>query len=241
MLDRTPKPASAPETAPLGRKLGTITPGQAPRADLTPILEAALPEGVALIQKGVLDGLSAEEIAAGFAPAPGAPVIISRLLDGASAVMDKHKVEANIQRLVTELEDAGCTTILLLCTGKFEALHTRSARLVEPQKVLLPSLAALTQGLRVGLLVPLPEQIDSEGGKFAAFDTPPIAAAVSPYEPANDALAETARALAEAGAEILMTDCMGFVEHHRDTARAASGLPVVLSSALIAKLVAEIV
>ena len=72
---------------------GVVPPGQAIRI----LTGAALPEGVALIQKGVLDGLSAEEIATGFAPAPGAPVIISRLLDGASAVMDKHKVEANIR------------------------------------------------------------------------------------------------------------------------------------------------
>lgn len=222
-------------------KLGTITPGQAPRSDLTPILRAALPEGVDLVQKGVIDGLDRAEIEKRFAPAEGAPVIISRLLDETSVVMDKGLVEANIQRLVTELEDEGCTTILLLCTGQFNELTTRGARLVEPQKVLLPSLAALTQGMQVGLLVPLPEQIRSEGTKFAAFAKPPIAAAVSPYETGTEKLEEVALDLKARGAEILMTDCMGFVERHRAAARAASGLPVVLASALIAKLVSEVV
>lgn len=223
------------------RKLGTITPGQAPRSDLTPILQAALPEGASLVQKGVLDGMSADEIALRFAPAPGEPVIISRLLDESSVVMDKELVEVNVQRLVTELEDEGCDTILLLCTGAFHDLTTRSARLVEPQKVLLPSLAALTEGLQVGLLVPLAEQIQSEGGKFAGFSKPPIAAAASPYDEGTGALEQAAAELKDRGAEILMTDCMGFVEHHREAARAASGLPVILSSALVAKLVSEIV
>ncbi len=236
MLDRSATPESQVR---LG-KLGTITPGQAPRADLTPILRAALP-GVELVQRGVLDGLDRAEIAAQFAPAPGAPVIISRLLDESSAVMDKARVEAQVQRLIDELEDEGCTTILLLCTGQFDRLTSRRAQLVEPQKVLLPALAALTRGLRVGLLVPLAEQISSEGNKFGAFDAPPIAAAASPYDPGTGAIEAAARDLKARGAQILMTDCMGFVEHHRAAARAASGLPVLLSSALIAKLVSEIV
>lgn len=241
MLDRSADPMSSTGTGGTLRKLGTITPGQAPRSDLTPILEAALPEGVALVQRGVLDGLSTSEIAEKFAVTEGEPVIISRLLDDSSAVMDKVAVEAQIQALVDELEAEGCTTILLLCTGKFDELTTKGARLIEPQKVLLPSLAALTEGLQVGLFVPLAEQISSEGDKFAAFSKAPIAAAVSPYETDNAKLAEVAKSLADQGAEILMTDCMGFVEHHRTTAREASGLPVVLSSALIAKLVSEVV
>lgn len=241
MLDRQTE-ARAETAAPLRpRKLGTITPGQAPRSDLTPLLQAALPGDVELVQRGVLDGLSPAQIEEKFAPADGAPVIISRLLDESSAVMDKALVEAEIQRLVDELEAEGCSTILLLCTGKFDELTTDGARLIEPQKVLLPSLAALTEGLQVGLFVPLPEQILSEGDKFSAFSKPPICAAVSPYEPENDKLAKVATSLADQGAEILMTDCMGFVEHHRKTAREASGLPVVLSSALIAKLVSEVV
>ena len=44
-----------------------------------------------------------------------------------------------------------------------------------------------------------------------------------------------AEALAERGADILLMDCMGFVERHRQDA-ATAGLPVILSNALIAKI-----
>lgn len=228
------------------RKLGTITIGQAPRADLTPLLTAALPPDVALEQVGVLDGLTRDEITARYGVKPGRPVLISRLLDGSSVVMDKETVEAGIQTLVDRLEARGCSTILLLCTGKFDHLTTGSAHLVEPQKIIAPTLAALAAGRRVGILVPLPEQVASEAAKWGKLAETtgagtPLCAAVSPYAGDTEALAAAAKGLADEGADILVTDCMGFVGPHRDAARAASGLPVILSSALMAKLVAEVV
>lgn len=225
----------------MARRLGTITPGQAPRSDITPLLQAALPEGVELVQRGILDGLSRAEIAERFAVREGQPVIISRLLDGSSVVMDKERVEAAFQALVDQLEAEGCGTILLLCTGKFEHLISKSARLIEPQKIVMPALTALSAGLRVGILVPLPEQIAAEESKWASFSASPVCEAVSPYLESTEALEAAARRLADRGAELLLTDCMGFVEHHRAAARKASGLPVVLSTALISKLVAEVV
>src|SRR5437899_13083094 len=41
------------------------------------------------------------------------------------------------------------------------------------------------------------------------------------------------------GAEALLLDCIGFVEAHRRQLAHASGLPVILSNALMAKLVGE--
>ncbi|HTK02244.1 MAG TPA: AroM family protein [Bordetella sp.] len=55
------------------------------------------------------------------------------------------------------------------------------------------------------------------------------------------AVESAALTLRQRGAQMLLMDCMGFVEEHRAAARRASGLPTVLSNALIAKLVAELV
>ena len=44
--------------------LGTLTIGQAPREDVTPILDRYIPASVARIHRGLLDGFSREEIAA---------------------------------------------------------------------------------------------------------------------------------------------------------------------------------
>ena len=90
------------------------------------------------------------------------------------------------------------------------------------------------------MLVPLPEQIESESAKWGALGIPPVCAAAPPYTAGDAELARAAVMLRARGAELLMTDCMGFTERHRRVASEASGLPVILSNAVIAKLVAEI-
>ncbi|CAM5221039.1 hypothetical protein ARD30_16645 [Bosea thiooxidans] len=221
-------------------KLGTLTIGQAPRADITPILDAVLDAGLPRRHAGVLDGLSRDEIARDFAAEPGQPVLITKLLDGSAVVIDRARTEKAAQRKLAMLEAEGCGTILMLCTGHFESLRTDKARLVEPDRILPPAVAALIQGAQLGIVVPLAEQISSEAGKWGPLRRPPIYAAASPYGGEGASVAEAARELAGRGAEILLMDCMGFVEWHRREA-AAAGLPVILSNSLIAKLVSEIV
>lgn len=223
------------------RKLGTITIGQAPRADITPILDAALPREVERLHVGLLDGLTRAEIAARFATRPGQPELITRLLDGSVVTIDRAAAGEAAKAKLAELEAKGCTTILLLCTGQFAALSTRAAWLVEPDHIVPPAVAALAEAHQVGVVVPLPSQVASEGGKFSGLRRPPIYGVASPYAEGDQALAEAARRLRAEGAEVLLMDCMGFVERHRRIAADAAGCPVILSNALIAKLTAEVV
>ncbi|KRE14615.1 hypothetical protein ASE66_14760 [Bosea sp. Root483D1] len=221
-------------------KLGTLTIGQAPRADITPILDTVLRLELPRLHAGVLDGLSREEIARDFAPEAGGALLITKLLDGTSVVIDRQRTERAAQTKLAALEAAGCSTILMLCTGHFASLATKRARLIEPDRILPPTVAALVQDEQLGIIVPLAEQISSEAGKWAPLARPPIYAAASPYSGNGLSVAEAAEALAERGASVLLMDCMGFVERHRQEA-AAAGLPVILSNALIAKIVSEVV
>jgi protein AroM len=221
--------------------LGTITIGQAPRTDITPILQAALPPGVRALHSGVLDGLSSEDITARFAPRPGRPLLVTRLLDGKSVILDKAAVQTVLAAKIAELEASGCAVILILCTGEFHGLVTQRAWLVEPDRIVPPAAAALAGDRQVGIIVPLAEQATSEAGKFSMLAKTPFCEAASPYDDGLQAVESAALTLRQRGAQMLLMDCMGFVEEHRAAARRASGLPTVLSNALIAKLVAELV
>jgi protein AroM len=221
-------------------KLGTLTIGQAPRTDITPILDAVLGSELPRQHAGVLDGLSRAEIDRDFAPQPGGALLITKLLDGTSVVIDRECTEQAALAKLAALEAAGCSTILMLCTGHFAKLRTKRARLIEPDRILPPTVAALVQDAQLGIIVPLAEQIASEAGKWAPLARPPIYAAASPYGGDGLTVAEAAKALAERGADILLMDCIGFVERHRRDA-ATAGLPVILSNALIAKIVSEVV
>jgi protein AroM len=221
-------------------KLGTLTIGQAPRADMTPILDAALRPDVPRIHSGVLDGLSRAEIEARFGPGDGSQLLITRLLDGTSVVIDHDATEAAAEEKVAALEDEGCTAILMLCTGTFHRLKTRKAWLLEPERLLPRAVAALVGERQLGIVVPLPEQMETESGKWEPLARAPIYAAGSPYGEDPEAVSEAARFLRDRGAEVLLMDCMGFVEAHKQRAVEAAGLPVIQSNALVAKLVSEL-
>lgn len=225
---------------PAPTRLGTITIGQAPRPDITPILQSTLPATVQCVHVGVLDGLTAEEVARRYPVTPGQPMLVSRLLDGSSVRMGKAPVRETLAIKIRELEAQDCTAILILCTGEFHDLATAKAWLLEPDRLIPPTVAALMGSRQAGVIVPLQEQAASELGKFAALAHPPLCAAASPYAGDVEGLARAARSLREQGAQALILDCMGFVEAHRTVARAASGLPVILSNALVAKLTAEL-
>lgn len=222
------------------RRLGTLTIGQAPRPDIVPILDAHLDASMARVHAGVLDGLTRAEIEERFAPRPKEPRLVTRLLDGSSVVLDRAATEAAAQGRLDALEVQGCTTILLLCTGHFERLTTQTARLLEPDRFLPAAVAALTAGAKLGIIVPIAEQIDSEAIKWSGLDPAPLYAAASPYQADPGPVADAAADLRQRGADILLMDCMGFVERHRSAASVA-GVPVILSNSLMAKIVSEIV
>lgn len=221
------------------RVLGTVTIGQAPRPDLVPILDRHLPAGVRQIHRGVLDGLAPAQIDALYRPAPGEAVLVTRLADGGMVELSRARVEPAVQRNIDALAAAGCSVILVLCTGSFAGLSCRNGWLVEPDMIIPPLTAALLGPRRLGIVVPVASQITSESGKWRALQQPPLFADASPYADDPAALTQAARDLAGRGAEAVLLDCIGFAERHRQAA-AASGLPVLLANAIAAKAVGEL-
>ena len=220
--------------------LGTVTIGQAPRPDITPILTQHLSARTACIHAGLLDGLTRAQIEEAYAPEAGEATLITRLLDGSSVVVSKARVLGLMNLKIASLQAQGCGFILLLCTGVFEGLQCEGAWLIEPDLIVSPAVAAIAGRRQVGIVVPLQSQVDSEGHKWRGLALPPIYGVASPYAPESGALARAARDLRDQGARLLVMDCMGFVEGHRDIAARASGLPVILSNSLIARLSAEL-
>jgi protein AroM len=137
------------------------------------------------------------------------------------------------------LEAAGSDVILLLCTGTFEGLECQRAWLVEPDHIIPGMVSGLIERRRLGVLVPIAGQIESESGKWRGLARPPLFAAASPYEAATGRVAAAGAALKAEGAEAILLDCIGFTERHRGALRPL-GLPVILSNAVVAKAVGEL-
>jgi protein AroM len=221
------------------RVLGTLTIGQAPRPDVTPIIDAHVPASVRRIHKGVLDGLPRGEIARRYGAAPGEAALITRLHDGGTVELSRRRMQDGVQEALVALEDAGCDAILLLCTGTFDGLSCRRAWLIEPDHVIPPLVAGLVERRSIGVVVPIAGQIASESRKWRALTQPPLFAVASPYSEAPEALVAAGADLERRGAEAIVLDCIGFTERHRAALRPL-GLPVILSNAAVARAVGEL-
>jgi protein AroM len=224
----------------VSRTLGTLTIGQAPRPDVTPIIDAHVPSHVRQIHSGLLDGLSRAEIDGRYGAEPGAGVLVTRLLDASAVQVSARKAHDGVRTKLAELEAAGCDVILLLCTGQFHGLACERSFLLEPDLIIPPAAAGLIGQRQLGVIVPLASQMRSESGKWGALTRAPIFAAANPYADSLDTLAHAGSTLKERHAQALLLDCMGFTEQHRRAVADATGLPVILSNALMGKVVGEL-
>ena len=221
------------------RVLGTLTIGQAPRSDVVPIIDRHVPAAVRRIHRGVLDGLSRTEIAARYEPEPGEAALITRLHDGTAIELSRSRMRDGVQAALAVLESEGCDVILLLCTGIFSGLECRKAWLVEPDHIIPGVVAGLVERRQLGIIVPIAGQITSEREKWRPLARGPLFTVASPYSADDGALIDAGRTLQSQGAEALLLDCIGFTERHR-ALLAPLGLPVILSNAVVAKAVAEL-
>ncbi|EOR24000.1 hypothetical protein A499_09749 [Niallia nealsonii AAU1] len=221
------------------KKLGMITIGQAPRIDVAPILEKYINKAE-LVQVGVLDGMSKDYIETNLYPDQGDYVLTSRLVTNESVVMSREKIKPILQEKIYYLEDMGITQILLLCTGVFPGLQTKKSYLIEPDHIIPPTINALVGSRRLGVIVPLKEQIKTSFPKYAPLGLNPIFSVASPYNMSIENFKNAAQELKKE-ADIILLDCMGYTENAREIVTEIADKPVILSNAIMAKLVSEMI
>ncbi|CAO97603.1 AroM family protein [Erwinia tasmaniensis] len=219
--------------------LVTLTIGQSPRIDILPMLLTYLPEAQ-IAHAGLLDGLSRQQIEQEFGKQDGDRTLVSRLNDGSQVLLASHKVERGLQKCILQLEEQGFETILLLCTGVFDRLHTNRAMLLKPDRIVPPLIATIVGDLQVGVVVPVVEQTAEQASKWKVLSHPPCYAVASPYQAGDGSLLDAALSLQEQGAEVVVLDCIGYQQRHRDRLQKILGIPVLLPNTLVVKLAAEV-
>jgi len=217
------------------KRVAFITVGQSPRIDIMPEMLAEIGEGIEPVEFGLLDGFSRAEIAA-LAPKGEAYRIVSRLADGSEAVLAKDWVEARFQAMIDEVDAQGFDLIVLLCTGSFPSLRSRTM-MVEAGRVVDHVVDALAmEGRTIGMMLPNAAQVGAFE-RSSAGRNPVVASHASPY---------TDRRFAAAAAELKDTDfvvmhCMGYDRAMRREVAEVSGRPVLLSRGAVAALVRQLI
>jgi len=218
------------------KTVGMITIGQSPRDDLMPQFRELLGSGFRIREAGALDGLSSAEIAA-RAPQRGQHPLITRLAGGAETIVAKEAILALLQERIAQLEREA-DLLVILCTGTFPSFHCNKP-ILEPDRILFAAVQAVYREGPLGVLIPIAAQAESAAATFSAV-TPRLAIeAASPYQ-GTAALREAAEKLNAAGASLVVMNCMGFTESHKQALRDVTGTPALLPSSLLARFIAEV-
>jgi protein AroM len=218
-------------------KIGLITIGQSPREDLLEEIREGVGEKAELLEAGALDGLDREEIDA-LRPAEGEHHLITRLRDGSSTIVGKERIIPKIQAKIQELEEKGVDITVLLCTGEFPEFKTRKP-LLQPDKILKHVITAVAEGKKLGVIVPIPEQLPYAEKKWAPTGCRVYAVSASPYHE-KESVEEAARSIKLRNVDLVLLDCMGFGAGLKKRVAEITGRPVIQSLSLVAKIAGEL-
>lgn len=221
--------------------IGFATIGQTPRDDLVPYLMERLPRGVRALEGGVLDGLSAEEMAELDRGGEGLHMV-TRLRDGGSARLAYAEALPRMQRVVDDLVARGAELVVILCGADWSAVRA-PVPVVNPGRLFPDVIRALAGRSRLGVVRPDAGQVAGTLRQYRdEFGLDAVVTHAFPYdESAVDNARAAAVKLTAEGAELIWMTCVGMGEEMRDAVRQVTNKPVVLARSLLARVVAELV
>ena len=224
------------------RTIGFATIAEAPRDDVVPDIARMLPDDVRIVERGNLNGLVWDEIAA-LAPEPGEVGIVARLKSGGETLLSHAKILPRMQRLVDELvQDEGADLVVVLCGADWSDIRC-PVPLVNPGRLFPAVVSALAFGRRLGVIKPSAGQVEKERERYQSLGIDAVVTSASPYvgEERIELARQAAEQLREAGCDLIWMTCIGMDEPMREVVAEVTGRPVILARSIIGRVTAELV
>jgi protein AroM len=221
--------------------IGFVTIAEAPRDDVVPAMQEILPDDVRVVERGNLNGLSPDEIAA-LAPEAGEVGIVARLKSGGETLLSHKKILPRMQRLVDELvEEERADLIVVLCGADWSDIQC-PVLVVNPGKVFPGVVSALAGGRKLGIIKPSAGQVEQEQARYRSLGIDATVTAASPYVGEERlALARTAaEQIRDAGCDLVWMTCIGMDEEMREVVADVTGKPIILARSILARIVSEL-
>ena len=222
------------------RTIGVVTIGQSPISDVVAELERIIKDSrtsqtVTFLQKGALDGLTADDIA-GLRPTEEKDHLVTKLRNGTEVAVDKHGICPRVQQAILDLNGEGADIIALLCSDEFPPLPSE-APLILPANLLSGVLSSISIKGKLGVMVPSEKQVGATIAVYQELGFEPIVVGASPYANGNEIL-NAANRLREEVALVVM-DCFGYNLEMKSQVRKITGTPVILVRSLLAFTLSE--
>ncbi|BBV90476.1 MAG: AroM family protein [Enterobacter sp.] len=219
--------------------LAILTIGVVPVSEVLPLLTEHVSEQQ-ITHLSLLGKMSREEVMEDYAVEAGEDPLATLLSDGKLAHVSRQKIERSLQGVIEVLDNQGYDVILLMSTAPIKGLTARNAILLEPMRIIPPLVASIVDGHQVGVIVPIEELMDNQEAKWHVLEKVPLYALAKPFWDSEAKLIAAGKELLERGADVLILDCLGFHQHHRDLLQKALDVPVLLSNVLMARLASEL-
>ena len=220
----------------MSRTLGIVTVGQAPRDDIAALFANHAPAGTDVILRGALDGLSDSEVDA-LAPESGADTLYTRLRGERDVKLSKKAVIERSPQALARLREEGCDVLVYACTGDFPPMPGDEGVLF-PSRVLNGLATGLLPQGRLGLLVPLSEQIGKLSAKWARPGLEIVAEALAPSAGEREAR-EAAERLAAGKPDLVAMDCMSYTPDTKAWVKQPLGVPTLLAISATGRVLRE--
>ncbi|WP_368544526.1 AroM family protein [Enterobacter soli] len=219
--------------------LAILTIGVVPVSEVLPLLTEHISEQQ-ITHLSLLGKMSREEVMEDYAVEEGDDPLPTLLSDGKLAHVSRQKIERALQSVIEVLDNQGYDVILLMSTAPIKGLSARNSILLEPMRIIPPLVASIVDGHQVGVIVPIEELLENQAVKWSALEKTPLYALAHPISDSDEKLIASGQALLDKGADVLMLDCLGFHQRHRDLLQKALDVPVLLSNVLMARLASEL-
>ncbi|EAQ9032315.1 TPA: AroM family protein [Salmonella enterica subsp. enterica serovar Infantis] len=223
----------------MSASLAILTIGVVPMSEVLPLLTEYIDEQH-ITHHSLLGKMSREDVMADYAVEPGDDPLLTLLNDNQIAQVSRQKVERDLQSVVEVLDNQGYDVIILMSTAAIKSMAARNSILLEPLRIIPPLVASIVDGHQVGVIVPVAELLAAQEKKWQVLQMPPVYSLANPVHGSEQQLIDAGQALLDQGADVIMLDCLGFHQRHRDILQQALDVPVLLSNVLIARLASEL-
>ncbi|EDV1422757.1 AroM family protein [Salmonella enterica] len=223
----------------MSASLAILTIGVVPMSEVLPLLTEYIDEQH-ITHHSLPGKMSREDVMADYAVEPGDDPLLTLLNDNQIAHVSRQKVERDLQSVVEVLDNQGYDVIILMSTAAIKSMAARNSILLEPLRIIPPLVASIVDGHQVGVIVPVAELLAAQEKKWQVLQMPPVYSLANPVHGSEQQLIDAGQALLDQGADVIMLDCLGFHQRHRDILQQALDVPVLLSNVLIARLASEL-
>lgn len=211
-------------------KIGLLTIGQSPRDDLVPEMKPFLLPHIEVVEYGLLDELSSEEIKL-LEPDAGEMPLATRLKDGSQAQLGEKKVVSLLHKAIGVMtKNMKVKAIGMLCTHEF-SIDKPPCPLISPFHSLQFLIDEVLEVRRLGVLVPLESQVERAKKKWEREKV--IVEVKSPYVEGKT-WQQVSKVFVRERVEAIIPDCIGYKIDDRLKIQNLIPVPVLLPRAILA-------